>query len=314
VDNDNDVCIGANAVGGKCSDDKQVTVYFFGPFQDRSNGFSVSLAAEKANAANIPTVTLPGGTVKVTVVAVDQTVTVSNASQLVFLNSDGSASGLNPAAFTNPTGAGITFQSYDVSTATASTGGSGGNTGIVKAGQSTNFSFSPTVVTGQTLGSGTLNLACSNNVLVQGGAATTLDALHITCSVSPNQVTGGAQATVLITTSGAVFANAQPLQQQNSNPAAPLYAVWMGFLSLPLAGMVFMTEKRSKRTKVLLAIAFLVLLVGTQVACGGGGIGGAAPKLTTAGTPVGTYTIQVIGTQGTSATPITTDNFTITVQ
>jgi hypothetical protein len=287
-DPDNNPCNGNSST---CSDTPQLRFFVFGPFPG-------ALQATSANPI-IRNVSLPGGTTTVTIVAIDQTITVpSNA----VINAPSDLANLPGAAGQN----GITTTQFPVTIdSTTPGGGSTGNTATIVAGQSASFIFTPVNPSGGVLqGSGTLNLTCSN-----GPTTPSLDSLHITCNITPATFTIGSSSApaLLVSTTGATIGFAQP----SARPGAPLYAVWVAFVGMPFAGIVIISISGARRRwlKILLGFGLLVLAIGSQVACGGGGSMAPSAKFST---PRGTYEIVVTGTQ--NGTALSKNSFTITVQ
>jgi len=133
-----------------------------------------------------------------------------------------------------------------------------------------------------------------------------------TCSLSPASVTPGANpatSTLTITTTAAKAASLSPRQ----SPAAPLYAVWLPIPAMALAGLGLGARRRKLCTGLLcvMMITLILLLAGCgggSTTSGGGGGGGG-----TSGTPPGTYTVTVTGTQGALSHQVSS-SLTFTVQ
>lgn len=278
-----------NGNSSTCSDTPQLRFFVFGPFPG-------ALQATSANPI-VRNVSLPGGTTTVTVVAIDQTITVP-ANAVINVPSD--IANLPGAAGQN----GLTTTQFPVTIdSTTPGGGSTGNTATILAGQSASFIFTPVSPNGGVLqGSGTLNLTCAN-----GPTTPSLDSLHITCGITPPTFTIGSSSALalLISTTGATLGKAQPAT------GAPLYAAWVAFAGMPFAGIVIISVSGQRRRwlKLLLALGLLVVAIGSQVACGGGGN---MKPTTSFATPRGAYEIVVTGTQ--NGTALSKNSFTITVQ
>ncbi|MBI2956411.1 MAG: S8 family serine peptidase [Acidobacteria bacterium] len=112
------------------------------------------------------------------------------------------------------------------------------------------------------------------------------------CSFAPASATpgvfggGGTSSTLTVSTT------ARPTSLALPHPAAaPLYA--LGF-ALPLAALL--GRRRSPRWRRWTLLVVLLSFVVLQMACGGGG--GAAPAPAPRGTPAGTHTFTITGTNG----------------
>lgn len=123
----------------------------------------------------------------------------------------------------------------------------------------------------------------------------------ITCTVNPTVVAGGItnnSISLLCSTQGPIFAKAEPILPGDSNEA-PIVAGLLGITALPLVGLVLLPgrSRRAKRMKVLAIIGLVLLMTLALSACGGGGGSsfGGSTKLQSAGTPKGTYTVNVVG-------------------
>jgi hypothetical protein len=140
---------------------------------------------------------------------------------------------------------------------------------------------------------GNVTLSCSAGVPT--GAA---------CKFSSNPVAPGKTSTLTITTAAPTSSLTAPALNHRS---APLYAVWLLLPAMLLSTAGLTAPKRRKLISYfLLALAisgmlFLAACGGGSSTSGGGGGGG------TGGTPAGTYTITVQGSQGgvTSTQPVT---------
>lgn len=159
-----------------------------------------------------------------------------------------------------------------------------------------------------------------------------LAANKITCVSQPAALLAPATSTtvfLLCSTTGPVFAKAEPGPKTGGADTSTLAAAFT-LSGLPLVGMVLIPvrSRRQKKLRVLAMIGLVLLLTVFMAACGGGGGGssfGGGPKLVSAGTPPGTYTINVVPTAGVTVQgvdptlPISTGNpasapVTITVQ
>jgi hypothetical protein len=268
-----------------CSDTSQLRFYFF------FIPFSGSVSSTAANP--VVTASLPTGTTSIVVAAVDQTVPVPSV-----VNTPDDLKNL-PNATT-----GLTIGSF-----AASIDASGGTVNptsqTILAGQSANFSFRPTTPTGAPLqGNAVLTFTCAN-----GNTTPNLDSAGIKCAINPPtfDITSSSNAVLLVSTTGSTIGMAQP----SSRPGAPIYAVWVAFVGMPFAGIVIISSSGARRRwlKILLGFGLLVLAIGSQVACGGGGSMAPSAKFST---PRGSYEIVVTGMQ--NGTALSKNSFTITVQ
>jgi len=159
----------------------------------------------------------------------------------------------------------------------------------IKTGQQEtyNLDVAPTVL-GETFPN-SVSLACSSGLPAAS-----------TCSFVPNQVASGSGNTnvvLTIATTAPIPASARVADSHSSL----LFGLW-----LPLPGLVLVLgglgrSPRRKRFALFLLLSVLFLLVGLQVACGGGlqgGGGGASGGAGLASTPAGTYTVTVTATSG----------------
>lgn len=126
--------------------------------------------------------------------------------------------------------------------------------------------------------------------------------VNITCSFSPTPINpstvGGAAGSVLTVSTGSSTSTASLGLPPNSQPAAPLYAVWLGLPGLALLGMASFSGRRKR---LALALAFGLLLVSLLPLAGCNSEQQAAPP--------STVTFKVQATTGT----ITVTSATITV-
>ncbi len=122
------------------------------------------------------------------------------------------------------------------------------------------------------------------------------------CSFTPNPVLPGSAPTDVVMTITTTASTAAALERPRT-----FYAAWLGFSSLGLVGMVFMGGRRKgrKTAGILGFLAMIVVL--TAVGCGGRSV---QPPTTISGTPQGTSTITVTGSNA-GFTHATT--FTLTV-
>jgi hypothetical protein len=120
-----------------------------------------------------------------------------------------------------------------------------------------------------------------------------------TCTISPDPTLIGQNATLTLTTTAASVSG---VRTNSGNGVLAL------LLTAPL-GALGLTVVSKRRTSILLAIAFGVVLI--LVSCGGGGGVSTSPPVTHPGTPAGTYTIVVTGTAGNIQH---SQNFILTVQ
>jgi hypothetical protein len=129
------------------------------------------------------------------------------------------------------------------------------------------------------------------------------------CQFSPGAVTPNSctvTTALTITTMPRSAALALPSSGQRSSP---LFAIWLALPSM--VGIVLLPAP--KRRKLASAL-FVCLVAGSclfQVACGGTSNGGSGGGGGTGGTPVGTYTVSVIGGAGSSQHSTTV---TLTIQ
>jgi hypothetical protein len=117
------------------------------------------------------------------------------------------------------------------------------------------------------------------------------------CAFSPATVTpnSGTATTMLTIATAARSAFLRP-------PAfryrpSPLYAIWLTLLAMLLAAVALAKPKRGK----LVSYALVGLMAGScllQAACGGASMSNPSAPSAVAGTPAGAYTVQVIGTAG----------------
>ncbi|HZQ95936.1 MAG TPA: SBBP repeat-containing protein [Candidatus Sulfotelmatobacter sp.] len=134
--------------------------------------------------------------------------------------------------------------------------------------------------------SNTVNLSCQ----VSGGGTPAP-----TCSLSPTSVPGGSGTSTLTVNTTAATAMLAP----NSQPGGILLAIFLPMLAITVLGVG--TCSARLRRAALLAPTLIVILGSLLLmpACGGGsGGGGGGGGGGNPGTPAGTYTITVTGTDG----------------
>jgi hypothetical protein len=121
-------------------------------------------------------------------------------------------------------------------------------------------------------------------------------------ATSPVSITGATAgtATLTITTTAATVAS----ETHPTRPGVPWYAAGATLACLLLFGI---PVQRSSWRTMLGALALLVALSGSLLACGGGGGGGT----TIPGTTAGTYTVTVTGASGSTTA---TGTVAVTVQ
>jgi uncharacterized repeat protein (TIGR01451 family) len=179
-------------------------------------------------------------------------------------------------------------------------GGQGTKTITVNKGQTATYSNVLTVT-----------YAGTTPLILSFTGAPSLSTNQISCSASPATLAGpvtNQAITVLCSTQGQVFAMSAPPSHSTGRGDAPILASVAGLSSLPLVGLLLLPgrTRRKKYLKVWAIFGLLVLMVVFQVSCGGGGKGsssfGGAPVLQNAGTPSGTYTVNVTPAPGLTVT------------
>jgi subtilase family protein/fervidolysin-like protein/List-Bact-rpt repeat protein len=144
----------------------------------------------------------------------------------------------------------------------------------ISAGQSAQFSLQ---MVGQPSFAGSVSFSCTSGL-----------PLGATCSFNPPSVTlGGGAANILLT----IRTTARSSAQSTQSPP-----IVVAYLFAPFAIIVVPWARRWRRPRAIAGFAIVLLVIGTMVACGGGG--GAAnrtPSSTPLGTPAGTYTITITG-------------------
>lgn len=128
-----------------------------------------------------------------------------------------------------------------------------------------------------------------------------------TCALNPAQIaTGAGNSTVVLS-----VATTAPIASVQPRTRALFYA-----LAFPLPGLLLFfagfrsSEPRRRQLTLVICLAGLLLLTGSQLACAGGSSGGGtSPGVSQPGTPAGTYTITVTATSGglTHSTTVTLD-------
>jgi hypothetical protein len=197
------------------------------------------------------------------------------------------------------------------STQVNSTGGGGGSTSgavTINAGQSATYALNAT----------------------GGGGTTTISVISIspatntiTCSVTPNTISGTGTLTVSVgcSTQAPMFANADPVAPSTSEET-PMLAGAIGITALPLLGMLLLPgrSRRQKRMKIFAILGLMMLVTLFTGACGGGGKGsnfGGSATLQSSGTPKGTYTVTLGASNGAPVAAFggaTTKSLTLVVQ
>jgi hypothetical protein len=148
------------------------------------------------------------------------------------------------------------------------------NNTTVAPGGSVSFSVGANAVNGFT---GTVSLSCTAPV-AQG----------VSCSVTPNSIQPGANATMLVSTRGP-SASLTPTGIEPSR--APIYAIWVPFLAVSLAGTGSIAATTRKRKMLAsLTCALLLVFLASMVGCGGG--------TKNPGTLPGTYTVTLTEASG----------------
>jgi Carboxypeptidase regulatory-like domain/MBG domain len=122
------------------------------------------------------------------------------------------------------------------------------------------------------------------------------------CSFTPNPVLPGSAPTDVVMTITTTASTKAALERPRT-----FYAAWLGFSSLGLVGVVLMSGRRkSRKTAGILGFLAMIVVL-TAVGCGGRSV---QPPTTVSGTPQGTSTITVTGSNA-GFTHSTT--FTLTV-
>ncbi len=127
-----------------------------------------------------------------------------------------------------------------------------------------------------------------------------------TCSIGSGSITPGNSVTMTVHTTGPTST------LTSSHRSGFSYALWLPLLGIVASG-IGLGSGQERRRKILTTVAPAVLLfagLASQVACGGGG---GQPPPPVGGTPAGTYTIAVTGTDA-SGTLVHSINAMLTVQ
>jgi hypothetical protein len=156
----------------------------------------------------------------------------------------------------------------------------------VTAGQSgtEHITMTPTPVT-----SNTVTFSCSH-----------LPA-KTSCSFVPATVAAGSVPVDVVLTVTTTAATTSALQRPRE-----LYAAWLPFTGLGLAGLVTIGRRRKFRKSAILLTFLFLMFSGLLIGCGSG----SHTPITTPGTPAGTYTVTVTGTS-TTVTHSTTFSLTV---
>ncbi|MGI9101437.1 MAG: beta strand repeat-containing protein [Terriglobales bacterium] len=178
----------------------------------------------------------------------------------------------------------------------------------ILAGQSTTFVVkSPPDAVWQTLGNVAIVLTCGGFKVSDGSS---LAANHVNCTVSPNSITQGLSANVLLTTAGPNFSQVRPPRPGSGRG---VLAMWFGLATLPAFGMLLLPGVRRKRSRWFFLFLIGGLLV-AMLACGGGGGTQPAAQTVSTVTPSGVYTITVSGSVNGSVVAQSFPTYTLTVQ
>ncbi|HEU5453370.1 MAG TPA: hypothetical protein VFU76_15350, partial [Terriglobales bacterium] len=187
-------------------------------------------------------------------------------------------------------------------------GGSSVTSATILAGQSTSFTFSPTVlINGIQLPAsfgGDMTLTCDGS---RDSDHSSLAANHMACTMSPSTITQGQSSQVLITTTGPNFSRLRPAAP--GSQSRELVAV-LAITLFPAFGFVLLPKRRSRKGLLLLILLIAAMAI-FMVGCGGGATVQPPAQNIQAQTPAGTYTITVTGTA--TGGVVSTSTFTVTV-
>jgi uncharacterized repeat protein (TIGR03803 family) len=168
--------------------------------------------------------------------------------------------------------------------------------------------LTPTAVSPGTSSTSTVNVTTAaggfNGAVTLACSVTPMPAMAPTCSIGSGSITPGNSATLTVHTTG-------PSRALISSDVSEFsYALWLPLLGIVASG-VGLGSDRERRKKILTTVALAFGLfagLASEVACGGGG--GPPPV---GGTPAGTYTIAVTGTDA-SGTLVHSATTMLTVQ
>jgi hypothetical protein len=167
----------------------------------------------------------------------------------------------------------------------------------------TSSASSITVNRGQS-GTATLTVTPNNGAFASAISFTCSGLPNLSaCQFSPATVTpGGNPATVTLTITTTAGSTAPPISSGSSAPEiGPLAArvMWMLALSMLLLRLLLRAQRRHGVRGFALSAAVL-LLVALASCGGGGGGGGSPPPPQPGGTPLGTFSVTVSGSSGTT--------------
>jgi uncharacterized repeat protein (TIGR03803 family) len=208
--------------------------------------------------------------------AVTLTATAAAGSSFSGWNGPSSCPGTGPCNLTTTSSAQVVFATFLVD---FSLSASALTPGTVSPGAS---STSAVNVTAQSGFSGAVALSCS----VQP-----MPALAPACSISPSSTPPGTPATLTVSTTGPT-----PGALTSNAGSGLFYAVWLPLIGLVATRVGFGSGQNSKGKIAAVVLACMVCAgLVFQVACGGSSSSGGGSS----GTPQGTYTITVNGTDAT---------------